>query len=59
MRLSLIVPCYNEAENVAPFQDAVIGAFADCGYDYEIIFVDDGSKDATYHNLKKLFDAQT
>ncbi len=59
MRLSLIVPCYNEAENVAPFQDAVIGAFVDCGYDYEIIFVDDGSKDATYYNLKKLFDAQT
>ena len=59
MKLSLVVPCYNEAENVAPFQEAVIGAFADCGYDYEIIFVDDGSKDATYHNLKKLFDAQT
>lgn len=58
MKLSLVVPCYNEAENVAPFQEAVIGAFADCGYDYEIIFVDDGSKDATYHNLKKLFDAQ-
>ena len=32
MRLSLIVPCYNEAENVAPFQDAVIGAFDGCGY---------------------------
>ena len=59
MKLSLVVPCYNEAENVVPFQNAVIGAFADCGYDYEIIFVDDGSKDATYHNLKKLFDAQT
>lgn len=59
MKLSLVVPCYNEAENVSAFQDAVIGAFADCGYDYEIVFVDDGSKDATYHNLKKLFDAQS
>ena len=54
MKLSLVVPCYNEAENVAPFQEAVISAFKDCGYDYEIIFIDDGSKDATYHNLKKL-----
>jgi glycosyltransferase involved in cell wall biosynthesis len=35
MKLSLIVPCYNEAENVAPFQDAVIAAFQGCGYDYE------------------------
>ena len=54
MKLSLIVPCYNEAENVAAFQAAVIHAFDGCGYDYEIIFIDDGSRDATLHNLKKL-----
>lgn len=58
MKLSLVVPCYNEAENVAMFQDAVIGAFDGCGYDYEIIFVNDGSRDATLFNLKKLFNAQ-
>ena len=58
MKLSLVVPCYNEAENVAAFQDAVIGAFEGCGYDYEIIFVNDGSKDATLHNLRKIFRAQ-
>ena len=54
MKLSLVVPCYNEAENVAAFQEAVIGAFTGCGYDYEIVFVDDGSHDATLHNLRKL-----
>lgn len=58
MKLSLVAPCYNEAENVAAFQDAVITAFEGCGYDYEIVFVDDGSKDATLHNLKKLHAAQ-
>ena len=58
MKLSLIVPCYNEAENVRPFQDAVISAFEGCGYDYEIIFVNDGSRDATLHNLKKIHAAQ-
>ena len=58
MKLSLVVPCYNEAENVAAFQDAVLEAFEGCGYDYEIIFVDDGSKDATLHNLRKLHKAQ-
>ena len=58
MKLSLVVPCYNEAENVADFQEAVIGAFEGCGYDYEIVFVDDGSRDATLHNLKKLHKAQ-
>ena len=54
MKLSLVVPCYNEAENVAAFQDAVITAFDGCGYDYEIVFVDDGSRDATLHNLRKI-----
>ena len=54
MKLSLVVPCYNEADNVEAFQNAVISAFDGCGYDYEIIFVDDGSRDATLHNLKKL-----
>ena len=54
MKLSLIVPCYNEAENVELFQSETIKAFEGCGYSYEIIFVDDGSTDATLHNLKKI-----
>ena len=58
MKLSLVVPCYNEADSVALFQDAVIEAFRDCGYGYEIVFVDDGSKDATMHNLRKLHKEQ-
>ena len=59
MKLSLIVPCYNEAENVAAFHDAVVNAFEGCGYDYELVFVDDGSRDATLHNLKKLYNQKT
>lgn len=55
MKLSLIVPCFNEANNVFPFRDAVIDAFKDCGYDYEIVFIDDGSSDTTLNNLKKIY----
>ena len=58
MKLSLVVPCFNEAENVSLFQDAVIEAFRNCGYDYEIIFIDDGSRDGTLHNLRKLYKQQ-
>lgn len=54
MKLSLIVPCYNEAENVELFQEETIKAFQGCGYSFEIIYVDDGSSDATLHNLRKL-----
>ena len=55
MKLSLVVPCYNEAENIELFQSETIKAFCGCGYSYEIIFVDDGSKDATLHQLKKIY----
>ena len=58
MKLSLVAPCYNEAENVAAFQEAVIEAFRDCGYDYEIVFVDDVRKDDTMFQLRKIFEAQ-
>ena len=58
MKLSLVVPCYNEGENVAAFQQAAIAAFNNCGYEFEIVFVDDGSIDATLHELRKLHNAQ-
>lgn len=52
MKLSMVVPCYNEEENISLFQEAVIQAFADCNYDYEIIFIDDGSTDGTLKMMK-------
>ena len=57
-KLSLVVPCYNEGENVISFHEAVLDAFQDCGYSIEIIYVDDGSRDATLHNLKKIYARQ-
>jgi dolichol-phosphate mannosyltransferase len=45
--LSLVLPAYNEAEGIAPAvaeADAALGQFAD---DYEILVVDDGSRDDT------------
>lgn len=58
MKLSLIVPCYNEAENITAFQDAVIHTFANTDYDYEIVFIDDGSTDGTLYQLRKAYKAQ-
>lgn len=54
MKLSLVVPCFNEAENVELFRNTVMESFAGCDYEYEIVFVDDGSTDATAHELRKL-----
>ena len=55
MKLSLVVPCYNEQDNVQPFYEAVEGAFRGVIRDYEIVFVNDGSADKTAENLKVLY----
>ncbi len=55
IKLSLVVPCYNEGENVIPFHEAALAAFRKCGYEIEIVYIDDGSRDATLHNLKKIY----
>lgn len=54
MKLSLVVPCYNEESNVRLFHDAAANVFDNEGYDYEIVFVNDGSKDSTLAKLKEL-----
>lgn len=51
MKLSLVVPCYNEEGNVNDFFAAVRDAFEGKITDYEIIFVNDGSRDNTLKNL--------
>lgn len=55
MKLSLIVPCYNEENNVKKFFDEVNKAFFGKVNDYEFVFVDDGSSDSTYKNLKSIY----
>lgn len=55
MKLSLVVPCYNEQDNVRAFYDAAVNAFLGCGYEYELVMVNDGSRDNTGIELKKLF----
>ena len=44
-RITIVVPVYNEAENIPHFTEAVNAAMAPLPYDYEILFVDDGSKE--------------
>ena len=58
MKLSLIVPCFNEKGNVTVLRDAIIDTFNICGYDYEIIYIDDGSTDDTNKELRMLYEQQ-
>lgn len=45
--LSMVVPLYNEVENVAPLLQRIEEALADYSNSYELILVDDGSSDQT------------
>ena len=54
MRLSLVVPCYNEVEVVTRFHEALSRELVATGRSYEIVYVDDGSTDGTLDELVKL-----
>lgn len=54
MKLSLVVPCYNEEKNVSLFYEAVKKDFAGVDFEYELVFVNDGSRDGTFKELQKL-----
>ena len=45
--ISIIIPCYNEAQNIQPLYKAIVEALEASNYDFELLFVDDGSKDET------------
>jgi glycosyltransferase involved in cell wall biosynthesis len=45
MKLSLVIPCYNEAGNIKALYDAIRGVFDAQPFDYEMIYVNDGSSD--------------
>jgi len=52
--LSVIVPLYNEEENVFPLYRSIVAALAPLGLNYELILVDDGSSDATVARAREL-----
>lgn len=52
--ITLIIPCYNEQESLPLFYGAAKEALLGMGCGYEMLFVDDGSKDQTLNVLKGL-----
>lgn len=52
--ISVVVPIYNEEELVFKFHEAVAGALIRAGEDYEVVYVNDGSKDSSLELLRAL-----
>jgi glycosyltransferase involved in cell wall biosynthesis len=54
MELSIVIPVYNEEENVEPLVSEIASVLMPLGKDYEIIIIDDGSRDGTFARLRQL-----
>lgn len=53
-KISFVVPVFNEEENIHEFYRRLTQVMAPLPYDYEILFIDDGSKDRTSQLIREL-----
>lgn len=53
-QISVVIPLFNEEQNVQPLLDELFGALALVGRTYEVICVDDGSRDGTFEELRRI-----
>ncbi len=53
-KITIIIPSYNEEQNVRPFYDEVKKHLTNKNYEYELLYVNDGSKDHTLEEMRKL-----
>jgi glycosyltransferase involved in cell wall biosynthesis len=54
LKISVIVPFYNEEDSIAPLHRALVTALDSVGQPYEMVFVNDGSKDNTLARAEDL-----
>ncbi len=53
-KITVIIPCYNESESLPMFYPAITEILQKTGRDYQLLFVNDGSKDLTLSYLHEL-----
>ena len=52
--LSIIIPAYNEEDNIDPVYHELKSVLSETGHPYEILFIDDGSTDQTFQKMKSI-----
>ena len=56
-QISILVPCYNEEENIRPFREEIRRVFRESfsdKYTLELLYIDDGSRDGTLERIREL-----
>ena len=54
MNLSIVIPLLNEDESLTELYDWIVRVVQSNSYSYEVIFIDDGSTDASWNVIEKL-----
>jgi len=52
--LSVVIPIYNEVENIAVLHERLVGVLEAAGINFEVVFIDDGSRDESVKKLNEL-----
>ena len=59
IEVSIVIPLFNEAQNVPPLYEQLTQVMQALRKSYEIVFVNDGSEDHTQEEVEKIFEADT
>ena len=54
MNISVVIPLYNEEESLPELHEWIVKVMTENNYSYEIIFIDDGSKDGSWQVIEQL-----
>lgn len=57
--LSIVIPSYNEEQNIANTAEVLVKLMEQEKIEYELVFVNDGSKDNTYPEIQKVAEANS
>ena len=54
MDLSIVIPLYNESESIVELNSSIIHVLSNSNINYEIIYIDDGSKDNSWDKILEI-----
>lgn len=57
--ISVVLPAYNEADNIEPAVSEISKVLTGCGEEYELVFISDGSTDGTYEKVQTIAKSDT
>ena len=52
--VSIVVPLFNEAESLPELYQRIVAALEEAGASFEVLFVDDGSRDGSFETIRRL-----